>query len=347
MYSSRERVLAAASKKSPDRLPAYCGPIDDLEYWLSGFKASSEMELRKAWGLDCQMMPYPDSDSLFSMKSGKTIWGCEDNWDAGYSSTKHFPLAAAEKISDIESHPWPTIEQVDFDKISLQIAELDGDCVKIGAIGFPRTAVFCTLCDLFGMDVAMVNMHLEPHLIEASLERIESFLYPVFEKILKNDAKNIDYLYFGDDFATQRGMMISPEMWRKYLKPIYIKILGLIKSYDVGVWFHCCGSFEPVMGDLVDGGMDVWETVQAHLVDNDPAELKKKYGGHITFFGAINCQQTLPFGTPEEVRKEVRDRFKVLGKNGGYIVGPDHSLQKNIPCANIEALFDEAQKCRY
>ena len=160
-------------------------------------------------------------------------------------------------------------------------------------------------------------------------------------------AEELDFIWYGDDFSTQRGMMISPEMWRKYLKPSYMRIFKLIKSYEIGVWFHSCGSFAPVIGELVEGGMDVWETVQAHLADNDPAELKRNYGEHITFFGAINSQRTLPFGSPEDVRKEVRERFKVLGKNGGYIVGPDHSIQKNMPWQNIEALYDEARKCVY
>ena len=92
--------------------------------------------------------------------------------------------------------------------------------------------------------------------------------------------------------------------------------------------------------------MDIWETVQAHLEGNDPAELKREFGSHISFFGAINCQKTLPFGSTEDVRREVRERVRVLGKGGGYICGPDHSIQANMPPENIAALYDELQKCR-
>ncbi|MCL2112007.1 MAG: hypothetical protein FWH32_07170 [Clostridiales bacterium] len=339
---SKERVLTAVSKRQPDRLPMFCGRIDDSEYWLDNFGVGSELELRRLWGLDCRKMSYSD---IFKTRQERTIWGCEDDWDAGYSSTKFFPLIGAETVADIENHPWPTLEQVDFAEASRQISMLENDCAKIGSVGFQ--AVFCTLCDLFGMETTMLNMHLEPRLIEAALERIEHFLADTIEGILKNDADKMDFFWWGDDFATQRGMMISPEMWRKFLKPVYLRIFELIKSYGVMVWFHSCGSFAPVIGELVDGGMDVWETVQAHLKDNEPAELKRNYGGDLTFFGAINCQQTLPFGSPEDVRKEVRERFKVFGKGGGYIAGPDHSIQKNMPWQNIEALFDEARKCAY
>ncbi len=138
--------------------------------------------------------------------------------------------------------------------------------------------------------------------------------------------------------------MISPELWRKFLKPVYSRLFELIKSFGLKVWFHSCGAFEPVRPDLVDIGIDVWETVQAHLVGNEPQKLKREFGKHVTFFGAINCQQTLSFGTPDDVRKEVRERAKVLGSGGGYICGPDHSIQGNMPPENIYALFDEARK---
>jgi len=340
--NSRERVLAAVSKKNPDYLPSFCGRIDDIEYWLENFKVGSELEVRKYLGMDCQKMSY---SNMFIKEPGKTIFGCEDFYDAGYGSAKHYPLAAAETLADIEKHPWPTIEQVDFDDAAAEIKKLDQNSARIGTVGFQ--AVFCLLCDLFGMEQAMMNMHTEPKLIEASIEKIESFLYTVIKRMLDEHAKELDFFWYGDDFSTQRGIMISPEMWRKYLKPVYRKIFGLIKSYDLDVWFHSCGTFAPVLGELVEAGMDVWETVQVHLVDNDPESLKRNYGDHITFFGAINCQQTLPFGTPEDVRKEVRERFRVLGKNGGYIAGPDHSVQKNIPWQNVEALYDEAHKCMY
>ncbi|MEI6102237.1 MAG: uroporphyrinogen decarboxylase family protein, partial [Eubacteriales bacterium] len=216
---------------------------------------------------------------------------------------------------------------------------------RIVSIGF--SAIFCTLCDLFGMEETMVKLYTSPDVIEASVERFEAFMLPVFKKVLDMHSKDMDFFWMGDDFSTQRGIMIAPDIWRKFFKPVYLKMFSLIKSYGVKVWFHSCGSFAPVIGELVDGGMDVWETVQAHLEGNEPEVLKQKYGKNLSFFGAINCQRTLPFGTPEDVRREVRERFRVLGKGGGYIVGPDHSLQKNMPAQNIEALFDEARKCNY
>ncbi len=138
--------------------------------------------------------------------------------------------------------------------------------------------------------------------------------------------------------------MISPEHWRRFLKPTYRKVFELLKSYGLKVWFHSCGQFRPVMSDLIDIGMDVWETVQTHLPGNEPEILKREYGEHITFYGGISTQRTLPFGTVDDVRREVRERIRVLGRGGGYIVGPDHGIMPDVPVENVLAMFDEARK---
>ena len=90
--------------------------------------------------------------------------------------------------------------------------------------------------------------------------------------------------------------------------------------------------------------MDIWETVQAHLKGNEPEVLKQKYGRDLVFYGAINTQSTLPFGSTEDVRKEVRERIRVLGKGGGYICGGDHGILTNVPIENVLAMIDEAKK---
>ena len=120
--------------------------------------------------------------------------------------------------------------------------------------------------------------------------------------------------------------------------------VALAKSYGMKMWFHCCGTFRPVMADLIDMGMDVWETVQVHLPGNEPEVLKREYGRDITFYGGINSQQTLPFASTEEVRAEVRERIRVLGQGGGYILGGDHTILPDVPIDNVLAMLDEARK---
>lgn len=336
-----ERVAAAVSHRQPDRCPAFLARIDDLEYWLGSYGARDEEAMRTMLGLDIRKVKY---SGLFNVEEGKTLWGTKDLWDAGYSTQRGgFPLAEAGSVVDVEKHTWPGPEVVDYKELQARVGRMDPGYTRILSLGFQP--IFCTLCDLFGMENAMVLMFECPAMIEAAVARIERFLLAEISCAMGHCARDVDFFWYGDDFSTQRGMMLSPGLWRRFLGPVYRKVFDLIKSFGVGVWFHSCGTFRPVLPELIDAGMDVWETVQVHLEGNDPRVLKREYGDHITFFGAINCQQTLPFGTPEDVRREVRDRVRVLGRGGGYICGPDHSIQKNMPAENLLALYDEARKC--
>lgn len=339
--NSAARVRAALDHRTPDRVPVFLARIDELEHWTNNYGAADEEGVREFFGLDLRKVKY---NGIFNVQEGKTIWGTADLWDSGYSSDRGgFVLEHASTVREVESHGWPNADIVDYFELARRVAAMDGRYPKILSLGF--IPVLDTLFDLFGMEQAMLHMHTRPELIEAALFRIEQFQVESMKRAMEHCAHEVDFYWCGDDFSTQRGMMISPAMWRKFLLPVYKKMFDIIKSFGLKVWFHSCGTFRPVLPDLVDTGMDVWETVQAHLEGNDPAELKREFGRHITFFGAINCQQTLSFGTPEDVRAEVRDRVRVLGKNGGYICGPDHSIQGNMPAENLVALFDEAKKC--
>ena len=338
--SSTERVAKTVHHISPDRTPVFLGRIDDLEYWEQYFKVKGEEELRTYFGLDLRKVQY---SGLFDVEDGKTIWGTVDNWDAGYSTDRGgFVLEGAETVRDVETHYWPDPGGVDYEELRNRILAMDDAYPKILSLGW--MPVLDTLFDLFGMENAMLYMYARPELIEAAITHIENFILDSMKKAMEYCAGEVEFYWCGDDFSTQRGLMISPDMWRRFLKPSYSKIFSLIKSFGLKVWFHSCGTFRPVMPDLVDMGMDVWETVQAHLEGNEPSELKREFGRHITFFGAINCQTTLSFGSPNDVRREVRERIHILGKNGGYICGPDHSIQKNMPAENLFALYDEARK---
>lgn len=336
----RERVLKAAAHEAPDRCPVFLGRVDDMQVWEKAFGVKTADELREMLGCDLRKTDY---SGVFTKEAGKTIWGSDDAWEAGYSGERGgYPLQNAQSVKDIENYRWPNPNDVDYELLKNRTRSIDAQYSRILSLGF--LPPFNTLMDMFGMEEALVMFYTSPKVIEAALERIVDYLLIVMKRAMSDSAEYVDFFWLGDDFSTQRGMMISPELWRKFLKPVYSKLFELIKSFGLKVWFHSCGAFEPVRPDLTDIGIDVWETVQAHLVGNEPEKLKNEFGKHVTFFGAINCQQTLSFGTPDDVRKEVRERIAVFGKNGGYICGPDHSIQGNMPPENIFALYDEARK---
>ena len=136
--------------------------------------------------------------------------------------------------------------------------------------------------------------------------------------------------------------MISPESWRRFLKPRYARLFEIGKRRGKHVWFHSCGDITSVLPDLIEIGMDVWETVQLHTLPMPAAELKREFGRDVTFFGAISTQR-LPFAKPHEIREEVLRVIDVLGAGGGYICGPDHHIKPDVPPENVVALFDAAK----
>jgi uroporphyrinogen decarboxylase len=331
--NSKERVIAAVAHENTDRIPLDIRQIEDIEHWTRAFHVNDEWELRELLGIDVRR---PRSSGIYLVEGDRSIW-TKTGAKGGH------PLAAVKTVREIEQYDWPTPEIVDYEEIKKRLDSFGKAYAKSLSIGW--VPVFCTLLDLFGVEDTMLRMYDTPEIIDACVERIEYFLLASMKRLMELCADDAVFFWCGDDFATQKSMMISPDSWRKFLLPTYKKMFALVKSYDLRVWFHSCGTFRPVLPELVDIGMDVWESVQFHLAGNEPEDLKREFGKRITFFGGISTQGVLPFGTPDDVRKQVRERIRVLGPGGGYICGPDHSVQKNIPAQNLWALFDEAKKC--
>lgn len=341
--NSRERVLASINHEIPDVIPVYVMAIESPEALYEQFRVSTDEDLRIALGIDIQPI-WPEYAGP-EIPNGLTIWGtgsCLGN--AGYSESRGgHPLRDATSIRDVERHSWPSAQNMNYSRLE-QRAKDSGDLASMLCPGWEP--VFCRILDLFGMEEAMVKMHTHPAVVEAAVAHIAEYVLELAERSLECTEGYADIFCFGDDFAMQNGMIISSEHWRKLLKPVYSQVFALAKAKGVPVWFHSCGSFVDVLPDLIDIGMDVWETCQVHLKGNDPSYLKREFGSHIAFYGAVNTQQTLPFGSTSDVRREVRERVAVLGRGGGYICGPDHTVRPEVPVENLLALIDEAKKCR-
>ena len=149
----------------------------------------------------------------------------------------------------------------------------------------------------------------------------------------------IDGILLGSDWGSQQSLLMSPEVWRELIAPGELKEYELIKQSGKDVWIHSCGNIEQVIPDLIDMGVDVINPVQPEAMDI--YNLKSKYGSKITFFGGISTQQTLPYGTPDEVRAETEKVVSFMRKGGGYIASPSQCLQEDVPIENIVALFEK------
>jgi uroporphyrinogen decarboxylase len=366
MESGRERVLKAVRHVPPEVTPLNLGGIYGLGRWLKRFGVRTQLELRDKLGLDIEYArpvyvgPNVGTDLGIFGTPVDGVFGADGT---GYAAAREgFPLSQAATITDIENFAWPNPDDFDYDvllsllkkipdhkakRIDLKygIAEERKSHAESAESG-PWIPLICTLFDLFGFEKALLNISLQPRLIEAAISKIEEFTLEFARRSLEVTRGLAEFMFYGDDFATQQGLMISPGQWRRFLKPTLRKVFDLVHSYGLKVWFHSCGSFRPVLPDLVDCGMDVWETVQAHIKGNEPEALKREFGDHITFYGAINTQVTLPRGTTDEVRGEVRSRIDVLGRGGGYICGSDHGIMPDVPIENVLAMIDEARRYR-
>ena len=152
----------------------------------------------------------------------------------------------------------------------------------------------------------------------------------------------VDIVYFGEDLGTQEGCMFDPDgIYPQILKPRHRRMVETVKSRtNAKVCFHCCGSAYHFIDHLIDIGVDALDPVQVTAKNMEPERLKEEFGERISFWGGINTQRVLPFGTPEEVAAETRRIIGILGKGGGYVLNSVHNIQSEVPPENIVAMFD-------
>lgn len=341
MTNSRTRLLAAIRHELPDRVPVAVICIDDPKPVAAHLGIAPE-QVPARLGLDGWVVAAwrYSGPAVPGRVAGANEWGAtaQNEYGAGHA----FPLAAAASVREVEGYPWPDGTAYNFD-------EMPGALRATGQLYALRgpywKPVFCQACSLFGMEEALVKMLTEPALFEAALDRITDHVAAYCDCFLKACGDDLAIFCLGDDFASQRGLLMAPDAWRQFIKPRLARLFALGKKYGKPVWFHSCGDISAVIPDLLDIGMDIWETVQLHTLPFGAAELKRRYGRNLCFFGGVSTQR-LPFATPDEVRRETLACIEALGQGGGYICGPDHHIKPDVPPANTLALFDTATAFR-
>ena len=340
--NSRERVLAAIRRTPADRIAVGGMGFEDetpaeIRQYLG---AAEDADLADLLGLDLALIAPAYVGPAFDWKPENrrlSFFGSSDKTYADEGVVER-PLRRASSMNAIEAFRWPTIENYDMSGI-LEQCNKAGDRA-ICSNGW--TPTFSQLCELFGMETALCNLVEQPAMMQACAEHIADLLCDMTDAIHRASAGKLLIVATADDVATNRGLLFSPDLWRELFKPSLARQFAAAKKHGLITWFHSCGDVSSILGDLVDIGLDVLEPTQAHLPGMNPKWLKKEFGKQLTFFGGISTQTTLPFGTPEQVRLEVRQRIEVLGEGGGYIVAPDHTVLAGMPAANVVALYEEA-----
>ncbi len=190
-----------------------------------------------------------------------------------------------------------------------------------------------------GMEQFLIDMLLKPSLAEALLDRILAFNLAVIEQACQLP---IDGVILSDDYGMQKGLIMNPKHWRRFLKPRLRQEFELIKRYGKTVCLHSDGDVSAIVPDLIEIGLDVLNPVQPEALDLP--WLKREYGKNLCFYGGISTQRTLPFGTPEDVKAEVGERIEIMGQEGGYIIAPGIVVLADTPMENVLAFVEAVQQ---
>ncbi len=191
---------------------------------------------------------------------------------------------------------------------------------------------------LRGMAALMTDMVEAPAFVEALLDRIFDWNVAVLDQMLQHP---FDGVLFGDDWGQQRGLMFGAKRWRQFIKPRVAALYRKVAEAGRAVCIHSCGKVQDLFPELIDIGLQVFNPFQPEVMDLH--DMKARYGDRLTFYGGVSIQQLLPFGTPQQVRDQVRRLLDDLGRGGGFIIAPSHEMPGDIPLENMLAYIETVQ----
>ena len=358
----RDRVLTALKRTGvPDRVPVQfdlCRSLTDafgqkhgipIHYTTSYFEdvtyRISANELRTAMGSDCVVvgagLPRGYSHPTTAEGYIANEFGMTMRQGPLYMEVIDTPLRNVSSVAQVEAHPMPDpLAAGRFDDAEQFIRQYKDEYFIIGDL---ELTMFEMSWHLVGLEKFLVDMALGEDYVEVLLDRVRAFSTAVGKRLVE---LGVDGIWFGDDFGAQNGMMISPKMWRKIFKPRYKELFQEFKAAnpDLLLMYHSDGAVAPILEDLVEIGLDVFNPVQPNVPGHDPQELKDKFGDRLSFWGAIDQQNLLPNGTPAEIEADVAEKIRMLGAGGGYMCAPAHIIQSDVSMENVEAFIAAVKK---
>lgn len=361
--TSAERLSAALHHEEPDRVPLDLGgvvtgitlkahralssflgiPQEDvlidriqylvrpsekiLEYFAIDTRYAYDVVPQEVWSYDQEGCLFRDS------------WGVERRFTGYYFDMVAHPLAHITSAEELKTYCPPSPSLPGNLRLQAESLKKRGKAVIVNCIG----SIFELAWYLRGFAQFMTDLALQPSLACAIMDIVLEFQLKQFELLLKEVGDLVDVVLVGDDLATQRGPLISLDMYRKYVKPRQKRLYEAIKKQTKAfLFYHSCGAVSPFLEDLVEIGVDILNPVQVSASGMDSKWLKKNFGDVLSFWGGIDTQWILPHGTLEEVREEVRRRIDDLAPQGGYVLCAVHNLQPDVPPRNIVAMYEEA-----
>jgi len=353
--TSRERVLAALAKRPTDRVPrllyeeaiGYTPPIEQLLAEGCAPKTPLDyfdMDITRVEANPTALPRDRYAEWLGATRPEALASGQVDEWGVWWKqgSFHHFahaesPLRGLADFDRLRAYPWPDLDQpYRWRGLSDRVAALHARGLAVAAYA---GSVFEQSWYLRGMEDLMMDMLAAPEIAHWLFDRTAALQQCAAIEFAR---AGVDIIITGDDVAGQRGMLMKLNLWRQFLKPRLAATVRAVKQArsDTYVFYHSDGNMEAVIPELAELGIDILNPVQPECMD--PSAIKLKYGDRLSFWGTVSVQQTMPFGTPEQVRAEARLRIRTVGKSGGLILAPAHVLGPETPWENIVAFFEAA-----
>ncbi len=374
MLSSRERVKLALDHREPDRIPFDVGGtgmtgvhitayrnlrqhlglpsveigIDDIIQQL----ATIDEDMNERLKTDCRNVA-PRSSAIYNLalRDEGDYTAYTDEWGIGWQKPKedgfyydmyHHPLASASAIGDIEDYAWPdAVDPHRFEGLR-ERAKAVHDQGKVVILGGLCAGVTEMHAWLRGYEEYYLDFHLHPDLAEYIMDKVVELKMAYWERALAGAGEYVDVVIEADDMAGQDRMLIAPDTYREFIKPRHTELFSFIKEQaPVNIFFHTCGAIRPVIGDLIESGIDILNPVQKSAAGMDLAELKREFGEDVVFWGGgVDTQRVLNMGTPDDVREDVKQSIDALAPGGGFVFATVHNTQADVPPENFMAMWE-------
>lgn len=333
-----------------DRAPCdYWGTAEITRRLLAELGCRDERALWQALGVDKCIYLAPRhpraKEDTWHTPSLFSVWGVETaevpylDGQGVYEEAVHPPLANAAGARDIDAYPWPSPEDWDYSDFRARCLEWR-DHPIVGASYEP----FYLYCRLRGMERALEDVVANQPLVHAAMERIYEIHAGIVRRALDAAGDLIDFVYVAEDLGTQNSLLMSPAAFRACIKPWLAKMIALAHERGKLAFHHDDGAIRALLPDLVGIGIDVLNPVQWRCRGMERERLAADFGRDVVFHGGVDNQRTLPFGTPEDVRREVRENLAIFRGGRGYVVSPCHNLQVNTPAANVVAMYEAVRE---
>ncbi len=336
----RERWLAVLKRQKPDRIPMdYWATWETDQLLMKHLNCASMEEVFEKLHIDKPVYLYPRYVGP-ALETDEDMYGCkyrDVRYGTGvYRECVYHPLAKYESVEEIEAeYRWPDIEWFDYSVIKGQVKGNEHRPIQGGG-----SEPFLIYANLRGLEQAFMDLVLNLEIVDYCLDKLFDFCYENTSRIYEQAGGHVLLSYVAEDMGSEQDLMFSPEQIRKFFLPRMKRMIDLAHQSGVYVIHHNDGSIQKILPDLVDIGIDVLNPIQWRCRDMDRETLKSKFGDKIVFHGGVDNQQTLPFGTVDDVREEVLENISILGRNGGYIIAPCHNIQPLTPPENIVALYE-------